>query len=80
MGHSYLVQNLNSANKTVEDGIDIEIQFKTRHSEGILLFAGQEGKMFVASYIEDGILHFKVSCGHQLITFSDPKHRVDTVE
>ena len=78
MGHSYLVQNLNSANKTVEDGIDIEIQFKTRHSEGILLFAGQEGEMFVASYIEDGILHFKVSCGHQLITFSDPKHRVDT--
>ena len=78
IGHSYLVQSLNSANKTVEDGIDIEIQFKTRHSEGILLFAGQEGKMFVASYIEDGILHFKVSCGHQLITFSDPKHRVDT--
>ena len=47
---------------------------------GILLFAGQEGKMFIASYIEDGILHFKVSCGHQLITFSDPKHRVDTGE
>ena len=70
-------------------------------SLGILLFSGQEGKMFVASYIEvgvcdwyfsltmigylpwliwfffeldhphqDGILHFKVSCGHQLITFS----------
>ena len=34
--------------------------------------------MFLASYIEDGILHFKVSCGHQLITFSDPQHRVDT--
>ena len=33
--------------------------------------------MFVTSYIEFGILHFKVSCGHQLITFSDPKHRVD---
>ena len=36
--------------------------------------------MFMTSYIEDGILHFKVSCGHQLITFSDPKHRVDTGE
>ena len=47
---------------------------------GILLLAGQEGKMFMTSYIEDGILHFKVSCGHQLITFSDPKHRVDTGE
>ena len=45
---------------------------------GILLLAGQEGEMFLASYIEDGILHFKVSCGHQLITFSDPQHRVDT--
>ena len=33
--------------------------------------------MFITSYLEDGILHFKVSCGHQLITFSDPKHRVD---
>jgi hypothetical protein len=27
---------------------------------------------------QDGILHFKVSCGHQLITFSDPKHKVDS--
>jgi hypothetical protein len=27
---------------------------------------------------QEGILHFKVSCGHQLITFSDPKHKVDT--
>ena len=36
--------------------------------------------MFLASYVEEGILHFKVSCGHQLITFSDPKHRVDTGE
>ena len=28
---------------------------------GILLLAGQEGKMFLTSYIEDGILHFKVT-------------------
>ena len=34
VGHSYLVHNLNTNNKTVQDGVDIEIQFKTRHSEG----------------------------------------------
>ena len=33
---------------------------------------------FVASFLEEGVLHFKVSCGHQLITFSDPKHRLDS--
>ena len=43
----------------MEDGLDIEIQFKTVHSEGVLLLAGKEGEMFLASYIEDGILHFK---------------------
>lgn len=59
MGHSYLVHRLNPDNRTVEDGIEIEIEFKTRHSEGILLFAGQEGRMFIASYLADGILHFK---------------------
>ena len=77
VGHSYLVHTLNTDNRTVEDGVDIEIMFKTRHSEGsfkldsphsvysecpgILLLAGQEGKMFLTSYIEDGILHFKVT-------------------
>ena len=55
-----------------------EQQSDSRSISGILLLAGQEGEMFLASYIEDGILHFKVSCGHQLITFSDPQHRVDT--
>ena len=59
IGHSYLVQNLNVENKTVEDGLDIEIQFKTLNSEGVLLLAGQEGEMFLASYIPGGILHFK---------------------
>ena len=59
IGHSYLVQNLNVENKTVEDGLGIEIQFKTLNSEGVLLLAGQEGEMFLASYIQDGILHFK---------------------
>ena len=63
--------------KTAKDGLHIEIQFKTSSSEGILFYTGQEGKMFVTSYLSGGILHFKVSCGHQLITFSDPKHHVD---
>ena len=34
VGHSYLVHTLNTDNRTVEDGVDIEIMFKTRHSEG----------------------------------------------
>ena len=37
VGHSYLVHNLNEGNKTVQDGVDIEIQFKTRHSEGRMM-------------------------------------------
>ena len=32
----------------------------------------------VASYLQDGVLKFKVSCGLQIILFSDPRDRVDT--
>ena len=78
LGHSYLVHVLNSDNRTIEAGIHLEVAFKSTHSEGILFYTGQEGAMFVASFLEEGVLHFKVSCGHQLITFSDPKHRLDS--
>ena len=78
LGHSYLVHVLNSDNRTIEAGIHLEVNFKSTHSEGILFYTGQEGAMFVASFLEEGVLHFKVSCGHQLITFSDPKHRLDS--
>ena len=44
VGHSYLVHNLNLENKTVKDGLDIEIQFKTRHSEG------EEFKLILINY------------------------------
>ena len=32
----------------------------------------------IASYIQDGVLKFKVSCGTQVILFTDPRNRVDT--
>ena len=117
VGHSYLVHTLNTDNRTVEDGVDIEIMFKTRHSEGdkqlpvswssLKLFqmsrhpaAGWAGGENVPDVlhrgrdpplqgdtrdapviVDDTDDHcLQVSCGHQLITFSDPKHRVDTGE
>ena len=32
----------------------------------------------IAAYLQNGILKFKVSCGLQIILFSDPRERVDT--
>ena len=34
--------------------------------------------MMIAAYIQNGVLKFKVSCGLQIILFSDPRDRVDT--
>ena len=60
VGHSYLVHSLSSTNQTVDQEFYIQFTFKTSHSEGILFYTGKQGQMFLTSYIQDGVLQFKV--------------------
>ena len=45
---------------------------------GLLFYTGAKDQMMIAAYIQNGVLKFKVSCGLQIILFSDPRDRVDT--
>ncbi|XP_023335490.1 protein eyes shut isoform X2 [Eurytemora carolleeae] len=79
LGHSYLVHETGlEDNSTLELGFRTQIGFRTTYSTGVLFYTGEQGGLLITSFLEDGILNFQVSCGHQLITFSDPKHRVNT--
>ena len=54
------------------------LTFRTSNPNGLLFYTGEKDQMMVASYLQDGVLKFKVSCGLQIILFSDPRDRVDT--
>ena len=79
LGHSYLVHETGlEDNSTLELGLRTHIGFWTTYSTGVLFYTRKQGGLLITSFLEDGILNFQVSCGHQLITFSDSKHRVNT--
>ena len=44
----------------------------------INIFSGHKDQIMIAGYVEGGTLKFKVSCGTQVILFTDPRNRVDT--
>ena len=74
LGHSLLVHNLPDDG----NGLNIMLTFRTSNPNGLLFYTGEKDQMMVASYLQDGVLKFKVSCGLQIILFSDPRDRVDT--
>jgi hypothetical protein len=74
VGHSLLVHKLPDDTS----GINIMLTFRTSTANGILFYTGEKDQMMIAAYLQDGILKFKVSCGLQIILFSDPRDRVDT--
>lgn len=74
VGHSLLVHSLPQD----VPGINIMLTFRTSTANGLLFYTGGKDEMMIASYLQNGILKFKVSCGLQTILFSDPRDRVDT--
>ncbi|CAL1276005.1 unnamed protein product [Larinioides sclopetarius] len=55
-----------------EKGMDIDISFKTSSPEGTILFTeAANGGSFLMLYIENGLLKFKFSCGHQTTIFME---------
>ncbi|XP_040572701.1 protein eyes shut [Lepeophtheirus salmonis] len=79
VGHSGLVHKLSKNNIVKDRNFHVQLSFRTSQEEGLILFTGEDvGYLLVSGYIKDGILTFKISCGHQIILFSDPRHRVDT--
>ena len=74
VGHSLLVHELNEE----ASGFDLLLTFRTSTPDGLLFYTGHKDQLMIASYIQDGVLKFKVSCGTQVILFTDPRNRVDT--
>ena len=58
---------MSSTNQTVDQQFYIQFTFKTSHSEGILFYTGKQGQMFLTSYIQDGVLQFKVLACHRFM-------------
>ncbi|XP_054724832.1 protein eyes shut homolog [Uloborus diversus] len=55
-----------------EKGLDIDISFKTSSPEGTILFTeATNSGSFLMLYIEDGLLKFRFSCGHQTTVFME---------
>ncbi|GFY70270.1 protein eyes shut homolog [Trichonephila inaurata madagascariensis] len=55
-----------------EKGMDIDISFKTSSPEGTILFTeAANGGSFLMLYIENGLLKFRFSCGHQTTIFME---------
>ena len=54
------------------------LTFRTSTPNGLLFYTGSKDQMMIAAYLQNGILKFKVSCGLQIILFSDPRDRVDS--
>ena len=73
VGHSLLVHELNEE----ASGFDLLLTFRTSTPDGLLFYTGHKDQLMIASYIQEGVLKFKVSCGTQVILFTDPQHRVD---
>ena len=73
VGHSLLVHKLPSD----ASGVSMMLIFRTSTPNGLLFYTGSKDQMMIAGYVQDGILKFKVSCGAQIILFSDPRDRVD---
>ena len=44
----------------------------------LIFVSGHKDQIMIAGYVEGGTLKFKVSCGTQVILFTDPRNRVDT--
>jgi hypothetical protein len=54
-------------------------EIESRQSvKDLLSYSGAKDQLMVASYIQGGVLKFKVNCGTQVILFTDPRNRVDT--
>ncbi len=73
VGHSLLVHNIPDD----DNDINLMLTFRTSTPNGLLFYTGSKDQMMIAAYVQDGILKFKVSCGAQIILFSDPRDRVD---
>ena len=74
VGHSLLVHELSQE----ASGFDLLLTFRTSTPDGLLFYTGHKDQMMIASYLQEGVLKFKVSCGTQVILFTDPRNRVDT--
>ena len=73
VGHSLLVHGLAEE----ASGFDLLLTFRTSTPDGVLFYTGHKDQLMIACYIQGGVLKFKVSCGTQVILFTDPRNRVD---
>lgn len=72
-GHSYLLHRLSNTTGTV-----IGIKVRTLAPTGLLMYAHTVPHIFMAVYVQNGLLKFLFSCGIQTMLFSELHERINT--